>query len=114
MATIALAVCTTFLVNMGKAKYAWVTAVPMCFVAVTTLTAGVLGIQTIFWPLTQQPGKEFQGYLDSALMGIFIIGVVLVLIETTRRCWKTLRGYPIPEEAFGQPEKDIEVRLGCC
>ena len=114
LATIALAVCTTFLVNMGKAKYAWVTAVPMCFVAVTTLTAGVLGIQTIFWPLTQQPGKEFQGYLDSALMSIFIIGVVLVLIETARRCWKTLHGHPIPEEAFGEPEKEMEVRLGCC
>jgi carbon starvation protein len=114
LATIALAVCTTFLVNMGKAKYAWVTAVPMCFVAVTTLTAGVLGIQTIFWPLTQQPGKEFQGYLDSALMSIFIIGVVLVLIETARRCWKTLHGHPIPEEAFGEPAKEMEVRLGCC
>jgi carbon starvation protein len=31
LATIALAVTTTFLVNMGKAKYAWVTAVPMLF-----------------------------------------------------------------------------------
>ena len=114
LATIALAVCTTFLVNMGKTKYAWVTAVPMCFVAVTTLTAGVLGIRTIFWPLTHQSGKEFQGYLDSTLMSIFIIGVVLVLIETGRRCWKTLHGQPIPDEAFGEPEKEIEVRLSCC
>jgi hypothetical protein len=47
-------------------------------------------------------------------MSIFIVGVVLVLIETARRCWKTLRGDPIPEEAFGKPEKEIEVRLGCC
>ncbi len=114
LATIALAVCTTFLVNMGKTKYAWVTAVPMCFVAVTTLTAGVEGINTIFWPLTHQPGKEFQGYLDSMLMSIFIVGVVLVLIETSRRCWKTLQGQPIPEEAFGEPEKELEVRLSCC
>lgn len=114
LATIALAVCTTFLVNMGKARYAWVTAVPMSFVAVTTLTAGVQGIRTIFWPLTQQPGKAFQGYLDSTLMAIFILGVVLVLIETARRCWKTLRGGPIPVEAFGEPEKELEMRLGCC
>ena len=114
LATIALAVCTTFLVNMGKTKYAWVTAVPMCFVAVTTLTAGVLGIKTIFWPLTHQPGKEFQGYLDTTLMSIFIVGVVLVLIETARRCWKTLHGQPIPEDAFGEPEKEMEIRLNCC
>ena len=113
LATIALAVCTTFLINMGKTKYAWVTFIPMCFVAVTTLTAGVLGIKTIFWPLTQQAGKEFQGYLDSTLMTIFIVGVVLVLIETGRRCWKTLHGAPIPEEAFGEPEKELVMR-GCC
>jgi carbon starvation protein len=114
LATIALAVCTTFLVNMGKTKYVCVTAVPMCFLAVTTLTAGVQGIRNIFWPLTQQPGKEFTGYLDSTLMSIFIVGVVLVLVETVRRCWKTLRGEPIPQEAFGQPEEDLEVRLSCC
>jgi carbon starvation protein len=114
LATIALAVCTTFLVNMGKTKYVCVTAVPMCFLAVTTLTAGVQGIRNIFWPLTQQPGKEFTGYLDSTLMSIFIVGVVLVLVETVRRCWKTLRGEPIPQEAFGLPEEDMEVRLSCC
>jgi len=32
LATIALAVTTTFLINMGKAKYALMTFLPMCFV----------------------------------------------------------------------------------
>ena len=90
-----------------------VTELPICFVAVTTLTAAVLGIKTFFWPLTHQAGKQFQGYLDSTLMSIFIIGVVLVLIETARRCWKTLNGMPLPEEAFGEPEKELVMR-GCC
>lgn len=80
----------------------------------TTLTAGLLGIKTIFWPLTHQPRKEFQGYLDSTLMTIFIAGVVLVLIETGRRCWKTLHGQPIPKEAFGEPNHEMEARLSCC
>jgi carbon starvation protein len=101
LATIALAVATTFLINMGKAKYAWITAIPMCFVGITTLSAGVLSIKNIYWPLAHQPGTAFEGYLDSALMIIFIAGVVLVLIESGRRCWKTLHGVPIPEEAFG-------------
>ncbi len=101
LATIALAVVTTFLVNMGKVKYAWVTAVPMCFVGVTTLTAGVLSIETIYWPLAHTPGKEFTGYLDSALMVIFITGVVIVVIEAARRCWQTLHGEKVPSEAFG-------------
>jgi carbon starvation protein len=113
LATIALAVVTTFLVNMGKTKYAFITAIPMCFVGVTTLTAGVLSIKDIYLPLAQQPGKAFQGYLDSSLMVIFIVGVILVLFESGRRCWKTLHGVPIPEEAFGKPEL-TGVKMGCC
>jgi carbon starvation protein len=113
LATIALAVVTTFLVNMGKTKYAFITAIPMCFVGVTTLTAGVLSIKDIYLPLAQQPGKAFQGYLDSTLMVIFIVGVILVLVESGRRCWKTLHGAPIPEEAFGKPEL-VGAKMSCC
>jgi len=117
LATIALAVTTTFLINMGHAKYAWITAVPMCFVGMTTITAGVLGIQNIFWPLTKssKPQQVFTGYLDSVLMVIFITGVVLVVINAVIRWIKTSRGEPIPEEAWGPPltEKG-EVKMGCC
>ena len=112
LATIALAVVTTFLVNMGKTKYALITLLPMLFVGTTTLTAGVLSIKNIYLPLALKPGKMFQGYLDATLMAIFVTGVVLVLIETGRRCWKTLHGAPIPEEAFGPPEET--VTMGCC
>ena len=113
LATIALAVVTTFLVNMGKVKYAAITAIPMCFVGVTTLTAGVLSIKNIYLPLAQKPGHAFQGYLDTTLMVIFVTGVILVLIESARRCWKTLHGVPIPPEAFG-PVKDTDVKMACC
>ena len=112
LATIALAVVTTFLVNMGKTKYALITLLPMLFVGTTTLTAGVLSIKNIYLPLALKPGKLFQGYLDATLMAIFVTGVVLVLIETGRRCWKTLHGAPIPKEAFGPPEET--VTMGCC
>jgi carbon starvation protein len=115
LATIALAVTTTFLINMGKQKYAWITAVPMCFVGVTTLTAGVLSIKNIFWPLTSKPGQELTGYLDSILMGIFIAGVVLVVIDAVRRWIKTLNGEPAPQECFGPPLTEAgEVKMGCC
>ncbi len=113
LATIALAVVTTFLVNMGKAKYAFITAIPMCFVGVTTLTAGVLSIRDIYLPLARQPGHAFQGYLDTTLMVIFVVGVVLVVIESARRCWNTLHGTKIPEEAFGKPE-EAAMKVGCC
>ena len=87
----------------------------MVFVGITTLTAGVLSIETIFWPLTSKPGKVFQGYLDSALMAIFIAGVVLVLVDATRRWIKTLQGAEIPKEAFGPPEIDLaKPPMRCC
>ena len=114
LATIALAVTTTFLINMGKAKYAWVTALPMLFVGVTTLTAGVLSIKNIFWPLTKVPGKMVTGYIDSILMAMFVIGVVLVVADAGRRCWMTLHGAPIPKQAFGPPVVDGQIRMGCC
>jgi carbon starvation protein len=115
LATIALAVATTFLINMGKKQYAWITAVPMCFVGVTTLTAGVMSIKNIFWPLTQKPGMVFTGYLDSILMTIFILGVILVVFDAVRRWIKTLNGEPVPVEAFGPPLTDAgEVKMGCC
>jgi carbon starvation protein len=115
LATIALAVTTTFLINMGKKQYAWITAVPMCFVGVTTLTAGVMSIQNIFWPLTQKPGMVFTGYLDSILMTIFILGVILVVFDAVRRWIKTLGGAPAPVEAFGPPLTDAgDVKMGCC
>jgi carbon starvation protein len=116
LATIALAVVTTFLINMGRAKYAVFTAVPMVFVGVTTVSAGILSIKNIFWPLTQNPKTWFTGYLDSTLMVVFIIGVIIMVINAAIRCYRTLNGAPIPQEAFGPPEVAAHngVKMGCC
>ena len=115
LATIALAVSTTFLINMGKAKYAWITIAPMCFVGVTTVTAGVLSIKNIFWPLVSTPGLAFTGYLDSALMSIFIAGVILVVFDAVRRWYAVLHGAAVPQEAFGPPlTASGDIKMGCC
>ena len=115
LATIALAIVTTFLINMGKSRYAWISAVPMCFVGATTVTAGVESVRTIFWPLTSKPGFMLTGYLDSILMAIFITGVILVVCNAISRWIAVLKGAPAPEEAFGPPVTDKEeVKMGCC
>jgi carbon starvation protein len=113
LATIALAVVTTYLVNTGRARYAWLTAVPMLFVGVTTLTAGVLSIKDIFWPMTKVPGKELTGYLDTVLMAIFIVGVILVVAQAARRCMRTLRGEAVPRASAGTTMA-TEPPMGCC
>lgn len=114
LATIALTVATVFLVNMGKAKYAGLTAIPAIFVGVTTVVAGVLSVKDIFWPMTAVPATASQGYLDSALMAIFIVGVILVAGDAIRRIWKTLHGEPIPAEAFGPPAESEQIPMRCC
>jgi carbon starvation protein len=115
LATIALAVSTTFLINMGKAKYALLTGIPMVFVGVTTVTAGVASVKNIFWPLTSKPGQQLTGYLDSILTTIFIAGVLLVVFGAVRRWIAVLNGAPAPAEAFGTPvTPDGGMRMGCC
>src|SRR5260370_14404354 len=100
VATMGLGVGTALLINMGKAKYAWITVAPMLFVGTTTLTAGVLSIKNIFLPLTKKAGFVFQGYLDSTLMAIFVTGVVLGLLNVARRFWVAFHREPLPQEAF--------------
>ncbi len=64
---------TIFLVNMGRARYAPVTVLPMLFVATTTLTAGFLNIRDNFLPAAAQPGQAFQAYLQSVLTATMMV-----------------------------------------
>ena len=45
LAAVALTVGTTIIVNLGRAVYAWVTFLPLCFVATTTLIAGFQSVR---------------------------------------------------------------------
>ena len=94
LAAVALAVGTTIIINMGKARYAWVTGLPLAFVSVTTLTAGVLSVRDNFWPMATGPNPKlhFQGYLDSALTVIMMVCVVVILSNAFWRCTQVLRG----------------------
>lgn len=44
LAAFALAIGTSVLINMGKARYAWCTLVPLTFMCVNTLTAGWMNL----------------------------------------------------------------------
>ncbi|HEY5446769.1 MAG TPA: carbon starvation CstA family protein, partial [Pyrinomonadaceae bacterium] len=73
LASVALCVATTMIVNSGKAKYSWVTILPLSFVGSTTLVAGWKSITDIFWPLTQKPETSLQGYINVSLTAIIMI-----------------------------------------
>ncbi|KAF0206864.1 MAG: carbon starvation protein, partial [bacterium] len=86
LAVVALAVGTTVIINSGQTKYAWVTAVPMVFVATTTLTAGYYSIMDIFYPK-----HDFQGNLNIVLTLVMMICVLIILSDCTLRWWQKLR-----------------------
>jgi carbon starvation protein len=93
LASVALAVGTTIIINMGKARYAWVTAVPLSFVSVTTLTAGVLSVRDNFWPMAVggDPSHHLQGYLNSGLTVVMMLCVLVILGHAVWRCAQVLR-----------------------
>jgi carbon starvation protein len=85
LAAVALCVATTVIINMGKAKYCWVTIAPLSFVSTTTLVAGWDSIRDIFWPQTQTAATETQGYINTTLTVLIMTAAVIVLIDSVRR-----------------------------
>ena len=85
LASVALCVATTVIINMGKARYSWVTIVPLSFVSTTTLVAGYESIRDIFWPQAQNPASATQGYINTFLTVLIMTAAVIVLIDSVRR-----------------------------
>ena len=92
LATVALAVGTTYIINRGRAKYSWVTIVPMVFVGTTTLTAGWMNMTNIYYPMISVPGTEVPGYLNLILTAVIMASVVAILVDGIPRWFQTVRG----------------------
>jgi len=94
LGVVAFAVGTTLVINIGRQKYAWITFLPMCFLSVTTLSAGFLNIRDNFWPLVVGPDPALvaQGYIDSICMAIMMACAVIILVTTSMRSLSVLTG----------------------
>lgn len=90
LATIALAIGTSFIINRGRAKYAWVTIVPMIFVGVTTITAALLNIRNIYLPQLQDQSKFVPGLINLILTVSILISVVIIFYNAVP---KWIAGY---------------------
>ena len=93
LAAVALAVGTTVIVNSGRARYAWVTLLPLAFVSVTTLTAGALSVRDNFYPMAigPDPAKHFQGYLNSTMTIVMMLCVLVILASAVLRWVRVLQ-----------------------
>jgi carbon starvation protein len=73
---------------MGKARYIWVTVIPLLFVGVTTLIAGYQSMTDNFYPLTQSgnPALASQGWVN---IGLTVTIIVLALLIAGDTVWKS-------------------------
>ena len=94
LASVALAVGTTVIINAGRARYAWVTLMPLAFVSITTLSAGALSVRDNFYPMAIGPDPllHFQGYLNSIVTVVMMICVFVILASAIMRWVKVLNG----------------------
>ena len=117
LAAVALCVGTTVIIKMGKARYAWVTILPLIWLATVTLTAGwekifsadpklgflsharaladrvaigalPNGVQT----LADAKRLILNDHIDAAVAAFFLIAVVVILIASAHEWFIVLSG----------------------
>ena len=91
LATIALAIGTSFIINRGRKKYAWVTILPMVFVGVTTMTAALLNIRNIYIPQVGDKATLVPGLINLILTGSIIICVIIIFYNAVPKWIKAYR-----------------------
>ncbi|HOV99213.1 MAG TPA: carbon starvation protein A [Bacteroidota bacterium] len=92
LAAVALTIGTSYIINRGKAKYSWVTIVPLIFLAITTLTAGTMNILNLFLPQVANPSTRVPGLINLLLTIIIMVCVVTVLVDSAPKWISVARG----------------------
>ena len=116
LATVALCVGTTVIIKMGKARYAWISVIPMCWLVVVTMTAGWMKLfatdpRVGFLAHARfvaakvaagelPPGVSdavgagrliFNDRLDAAVTAFFMLSVIVILVDSIRE-WRSVLG----------------------
>ncbi|MEO7503070.1 MAG: carbon starvation CstA family protein [Gemmatimonadaceae bacterium] len=117
LAAVALCVGTTVIIKMGKARYAWVTMLPLAWLAIVTLTGGWIKIFSdnarlgflaharLFEGMisggTVPPGVAsieaarrmiFNDYLDAGVAGFFMISVIVIIVASAHEWFSVVSG----------------------
>jgi carbon starvation protein len=90
LATIALTIGTSFIINRGRARYAWVTIVPLVFVGFTTLSAGFLNIVNLYYPQILVSATRTQGLINLSLTVVIVSCVFIVVCDAVPKWIKAI------------------------
>ena len=121
LATVALCVGTTVFIKMDKAKYAFITLIPMTWLVIVTMSAGLLKIfsddirlgflsharmleAAIASGVLPKSVKTieaanrmiFNDHLDAAVAAFFLISVVIILADSMREWYRVINGRLAP------------------
>ena len=119
LAAIALCVATTIVIKSGRARYSWVTVVPLTWLVIVTSCAAwaklfdpmprigflahaadlqaKLAAATLPPELAQQlPRLLFNDYVNTALTALFLTLTWILILDTARVCYRVIRGLPSP------------------
>jgi carbon starvation protein len=111
LAVIALALGTTVLIKMGKARHVWATLLPLAWLLAVTMTAGWMKIFSADPRLgflsaasaASTPRQAFNDHVDAGVTGAFLILVAVIVAANARVWWLLLAGRRAPglsEEPF--------------
>lgn len=101
LGTLALCIGTTVLIKMWKSPYLWVTAVPMLFVGMITLTGSfeMFGM-FVAKAATLASGQAFALYLDAGLVAVVAVLGLIVLSDSIKQWY----GYVVLKKPFTSSE----------
>jgi carbon starvation protein len=93
LATIALTIGTSFIINRGRIRYAWVTILPLIFVGITTMTAAYLNIKNIYIPQVREPDTLIPGLINLILTLSIMICVVVIAYNAVPKWIKAYKDH---------------------
>jgi carbon starvation protein len=105
LAGIALVIGTSYIINKGKIRYAWVTVIPLVFIFVITFTAGIENIMNIYYPQLLNPDTIIQGIINLSLTGIIMICAFSIFFDAVPKWIRAINKKepvlePEPEESL--------------
>jgi carbon starvation protein len=95
LACVALCVGTTFIINSGRARYAWITITTLSFLSVIELTAGYQNVTQNYLP------KKL--YLNTGITISLMIGLCVVIIGSAAKWYRVVIRGELSKSAVSQP-----------
>ena len=100
LATIALTIGTSYIINQGKIRYAWVTLIPLTFVGITTFVAGIMNMIGIYIPQMSSDKMYVQGSINLALTLVIMLSVIIILKDAIPGWLKARKEYQLSKRGI--------------